>query len=215
MMTTKRVQFIFLGAPGSGKGTQASLIAQAHDGMQHVSTGDLFRSEIKRGTDLGREVEATIKDGRLVDDATTLRILKANCEPSICQYIFDGYPRNRDQAQSLDDVVLEGASRRAIYFKVDTESLVRRITQRRVCRGCGSIWNLESRPPQEEGVCDKCGEILVHRSDDREEVIRERMKIYESEILPIVDYYGDDLIKIDASLPMNEVTKRLEGVMGL
>lgn len=191
---------IFIGAPGSGKGTQASKLVTEKQ-FQHVSTGDLLRSEIAKGSALGQEVKKVMDAGQLVSDDLVIRLLQANIDLVNGQYIFDGYPRNLAQAETLDKSVLKGAPSVAIYFEIDMGKLVARLTNRRTCKNCGSIYNLISQKPKIEGVCDKCGSTnLVQRADDKEEVISNRLKVFQDTIAPVLKYYQDlgRLVRVDA-----------------
>jgi len=166
---------VFIGAPGSGKGTQAAkFVADKH--YKHVSTGDLLRGEIAKGTELGAEVKSLMDSGALVSDELVIKLLQANCELDSNGYIFDGYPRNLAQAQTLDREVLKGRPSLAVYFDIDVTKLVQRLTNRRTCKDCGAIYNLLTQRPKKAGTCDKCtGTNLVHRDDDKEDVIKKRM----------------------------------------
>ena len=149
-------QLILLGAPGSGKGTQASRLV-SELGYNHISTGELLRKEIKSGSELGQRVQGIMDAGKLVDDNTVLELLNANCDLSSNAYIFDGFPRNGEQSKLLDEVVIKEASSKAVYFEIDLDMLAARLTNRRTCSGCGEIYNLLSKAPKTEGVCDLCG----------------------------------------------------------
>ena len=204
-------QLIFLGAPGSGKGTQAARAVKEW-GLKHISTGDLLRREIDSGSALGPRIKATLDSGALVDDETVLELLVANCDPSRHFYIFDGLPRNRAQAQALDEHILRGAPSRAFHFRIAPHKLLERLVNRRSCGQCGAIFNLESRPPREEDVCDDCGHRgLVHREDDREEVVNKRMATFQEEIDPILEHYesGKRLTEVDASLESEVIFGRI------
>ncbi len=203
-------QLILLGAPGSGKGTQAKRLVDNH-GYTHVSTGDLLRSEIKKGSDLGNKVQSIMDSGNLVDDHTVLELLNANCSLSENQYIFDGYPRNFEQAKALDSDVLKGSTSKAVYFDIDLEILIARIVNRRVAPGSGEIYNLLTKPPRKPGFCDVSGEELVHRKDDNEDTVRNRMEVFKDNIDPVLEYYesADRLIRVDASLSSDEVYTQL------
>jgi adenylate kinase len=206
---------IILGAPGSGKGTQAARLVLK--GFRHVSTGDLLRSEIDKGSVLGQRVASIISKGDLVDDATVLDLLKANCEVDRFSYIFDGFPRNLAQAKMLDEQLLQAKKNLAVYFKVDSAALVSRIVNRRTCRTCGEIYNLLTKAPRELNVCDKCGarDTLLKRKDDTEEVVSNRMKIFTDEVEPMLAFYKskNSLIEIDASMQENEIFAILERVI--
>jgi adenylate kinase len=191
---------IFIGAPGSGKGTQASRLVSQR-GFKHISTGDLLRSEISKQSPLGLEVKKVMDEGKLVSDDLVIRLLQANINLNQSQYIFDGYPRNLAQAQTLDDEVLKGSPSLAVYFDLDMTKLIARLTNRRTCKGCGAIYNLISKMPKVMGVCDMCGgDDLVQRADDREEVITNRLKVFKDTVDPVIKYYQDHgrLMKVDA-----------------
>lgn len=191
---------IFIGAPGSGKGTQANKLT-ADRGFKHISTGDLLRSEIAKQSALGLEVKKVMDEGKLVSDDLVIRLLQANVNLTQSQYIFDGYPRNLAQAQTLDKEVLKGSPSLAVYFEIDMAKLIERLTNRRTCKNCGAIYNLISKMPKVTGVCDVCGSTdLVQRADDKEEVITNRLKVFKDTIDPVLKYYQDlgRLMKVDA-----------------
>lgn len=204
---------VFIGAPGSGKGTQSSKVG-SHFGHVHVSTGDLLRSEIAKNSELGLRVKDVMESGQLVSDELVVELLKANLDLDSNSYIFDGYPRNINQAKTLDSIL---ASREylAVYFKLDTDLLVERLTNRRVTKNGKHIYNLLTNPPMVDGVCDVTGEPLVHRDDDKEDVIRNRMSIFEETIDPMLNFYEEkgNLVVVNASLSVdevyNEITSRL------
>ncbi len=209
-------QLIFLGAPGSGKGTQAKVLVEKKN-YNHVSTGDLLRGEIKKGTELGQKVDNVLKSGDLVKDELVLELLKANCDLSTGAYIFDGFPRNIEQSKLLEDHILGDFDYSAVYFNMPTETLVERLTARRTCKDCNAVYNIKFLPPKQDGICDKCGgNNLFQRDDDKEEVIRKRMEVYGNTIGPVLEHYksGGRLVEIDASLPMKEVTEELLGYLG-
>ena len=199
-------QLILLGAPGTGKGTQAKRIVDEF-GYSHISTGDLLRGEIAKGSDLGKKVKSIIDKGDLVNDQVVLELLNANCSISDSAYIFDGFPRNIEQSELLEEHVLKGASSKAIYFDIDLDILVERISNRRIAQKSGEIYNLLSRPPKAEGKCDISGEDLIHRKDDTAETVRNRLEVFKNTIAPILDYYEGRgvLVRIDASTSAEEV----------
>ncbi|MBL7664234.1 MAG: adenylate kinase [Bacteriovoracaceae bacterium] len=180
---------IFIGAPGSGKGTQSKKLME-DKGFKHVSTGDLLRAEISKKSKLGLEIKGVMDEGKLVSDELVIKLLQANVDLKKYKYIFDGYPRNIAQAKTLDSAVLDKSEYLAIYFKVDTEKLVERLTNRRVTADGKHIYNLLTNPPKVAGKCDVTGEALIQRDDDKEEVIRKRMKVYEESIGPVLDFYS-------------------------
>jgi adenylate kinase len=191
---------IFIGAPGSGKGTQASKLVSDR-GFKHISTGDLLRSEIAKQSPLGLEVKKVMDEGKLVSDELVIRLLQANINLTQSQYIFDGYPRNLAQAETLDKEVLKGSPSLAVYFELDMAKLIARLTNRRTCKNCGAIYNLISKMPKVTGVCDVCGSTdLVQRADDKEEVITNRLKVFKDAVDPVLKYYQDlgRLMKVDA-----------------
>ena len=205
-------QLILLGAPGSGKGTQASnLVAQL--GYGHLSTGDLLRKEISSSSDLGKKVQDIMNAGNLVDDMTVLELLNANCDVATRAYIFDGFPRNGEQAKLLDDHVLKGAKSKAIYFEIDLDDLAARLINRRTCGDCGEIYNLLSKAPKISGVCDKCGsKNLVQRKDDNEETVKTRLNVFKETIEPVLSYYEASarLVRLDASRDSETVFNSLK-----
>jgi adenylate kinase len=181
---------VFIGAPGSGKGTQAAKLV-AERGSKHISTGDLLRAEIAKGSELGKQVKAVLDAGALVSDDLVIKLIHANADLDKNSYIFDGYPRNLAQAETLDREVLKGRPSLAIYFEIDLQKLIGRLTNRRTCKDCGAIYNLVSQAPKKEGICDKCGGTnMVHREDDKEEVIKKRMDVFTQNTQPVLDYYN-------------------------
>ena len=205
---------IFIGAPGSGKGTQATKLVSL-SGYKHVSTGDLLRSEIAKKSVLGLEVKKVMDEGKLVSDELVIKLLQANVNLDQ-PHIFDGYPRNIAQAKTLDAQVLKGAISKAVYFEIDITRLIERLTNRRTCKSCGSIYNLISKKPKVMGVCDQCGSTeLVQRADDKEEVITNRLTVFKDTVDPILDYYQDlgRLIKVDAEASEDEIFKQISSKM--
>lgn len=204
-------QIIFLGAPGSGKGTQASRLMNELQ-YKHVSTGDLLREEVKKGTELGKRVKEVMASGALVSDDLVLELLKANCDLKTGSYIFDGFPRNIDQAKALDKQVLGEAESTAVFFDIDLGVLKERLVNRRSCGDCGKIYNLKFSPPQVENVCDQCkGTNIVHRKDDKEDAVDNRLKVFKETIGPVIEYYESksNLIRIDASENPNVVFEEI------
>lgn len=208
---------IILGAPGSGKGTQAARLVEK--GFKHVSTGDLLRNEISKGTNLGQTVADIISKGNLVDDKTVMALLKANCNVNEVSYIFDGFPRNVAQAKMLDAELLSGKDTLAIYFKIDLNVLIDRVVNRRTCGNCGEIYNLISKKPKIENVCDKCGAVdsLKQRKDDTVEVVSNRLQIFKETVDPMLDFYKSKnaLVVIDASMEPDKVFEELRNIISL
>ena len=202
---------IFIGAPGSGKGTQASKFVKDRN-FKHISTGDLLRSEISKMSPLGLEVKKVMDEGRLVSDDLVIRLLQSNVNLAALQYIFDGYPRNLAQAETLDKEVLKGTQSLAVYFAIDMNKLVERLTNRRTCKDCGAIYNLISKKPKIMGVCDVCGGTnLLQRADDKEEVITNRLQVFQETIDPVLKYYQDHgrLIKVNAESSVDEIFEQI------
>jgi len=198
---------IFIGAPGSGKGTQSSKFV-AEKSFKHISTGDLLRAEIAKQSELGAEVKKVMDEGQLVSDDLVIRLLQANIDLKSSQYIFDGYPRNLAQAKTLDEKVLIGVPAIAVYFDIDMNRLVERLTNRRTCGKCGAIYNLITKKPKINGTCDECGSTnLVQRADDKEEVIKNRLQVFQDTASPVLKYYQDlgRLVKVNAELTPEKI----------
>lgn len=206
---------IILGAPGSGKGTQAANLVEK--GFKHISTGDLLRSEIAKGTELGQKVSGIISRGDLVDDNTVMALLKANCDVDKVSYIFDGFPRNIAQVEMLEAELLQGRKTLAVYFKIDLGVLIARVVNRRTCGSCGEIYNLSTKAPRVANVCDKCGskDSLKQRKDDTEDVVSNRLKIFADSVDPMLAFYKSKgaLVEIDASKQEKDVFSELEKVI--
>lgn len=200
---------ILLGAPGSGKGTQsAKLVSNLSYG--HVSTGNLLREEIAKESELGLKVKKVMEDGQLVSDELVAELLKANLNLNDKVYIFDGYPRNAEQAKTLDGI-LKGFDYKAIYFKLDTDKLVERIENRRMTKDGKHIYNLLTNPPKVAGICDITGEKLIQRKDDKADVVRKRMDVFEETIDPVLEHYKSmNLLEvIDADKDLEEVYQQI------
>ncbi len=212
-----------LGPPGAGKGTQASIISERF-GIPHISTGDIFREMARRDDELAAEVRSYMERGLLVPDDLVDRIVEERISREDCSrgFVLDGYPRNLHQAEALDSMLADrGWSLSAVLdVEVDDEEVVRRITSRRVCESCGAVYNLLTNPPARPGVCDRCGGRLIQRDDDREEVVRERLRVYREQTAPLIDYYGERgiLRVVDGVGSVEEVAQRvariLEGLRG-
>jgi adenylate kinase len=207
---------IFIGAPGSGKGTQSEVLSKKFDYI-HISTGDLLRTEISKGTDLGRNVKSVMDKGNLVSDDLVIKLLKANLDFKKNKYIFDGFPRNIDQAKTLVDDVLVGQNFRVVYFKINEEKLIERLANRRSCSTCGKIYNLLSNKPKVEGVCDSCGSRdLRLRDDDKSDVVKNRLKVFNSTVNPMIDYFSSigGWIEVGAELDVDLITNKIvEGLL--
>ena len=217
-MTPKAVTVgpvILLGAPGAGKGTQAKVIAHQY-GIPHISTGDILRDNVARGTDLGKNAKAIMEKGELVPDALVLGMVKDRLDCPDCDrgFVLDGFPRTAAQAEWLDRFLTTRtfAGRQlppiVMNFQVGYNQLLQRLTGRRSCPTCGRIYNVYFQPPRREGVCDFDGAPLIQRKDDSEEVISERLKNYERQTLPLADYYRRQgrLYEVNGELPREQVT---------
>ncbi len=200
---------ILLGAPGSGKGTQSAKLVEKN-GYNHVSTGNLLREEIANETELGVKIKQVMESGQLVSDESVVELLKANLHLNNSSYIFDGYPRNLEQAKTLSEI-LDGYNYTAVFFKLDTDKLVERLNNRRVTKDGKHIYNLITNPPKKSGVCDVTGEPLIQRDDDKEEVVRKRMEVFENTINPVLDFYREQnkLVEIDANQSLDDVYSAL------
>ena len=204
--------FILLGAPGAGKGTQADIIVKEMS-LPHVASGDLFRHALKNGTDLGKQAESYMKAGQLVPDEITIKMILERIAKDDCMSgcVFDGFPRTLKQAKALDAALeKQGKSiEKAIYIEVPESVLLDRLTGRWVCRTCQSPFHQQNQPPKKEGVCDKCEGELYQRADDKEETIKERLKVYFAQTMPLLEYYEKKgrLFKCNGNQHIDEVGK--------
>ncbi|MCI8738405.1 MAG: adenylate kinase [Lachnospiraceae bacterium] len=186
------MKIIMLGAPGAGKGTQAHMIAEKYH-LPHVSTGDIFRANIKNGTELGKEAKGYMDRGELVPDELTVRILLDRVAQEDCKngYILDGFPRNIPQAEVLEKELEKLGEKidAAIDMEVPDESIIRRMSGRRACSSCGATYHIVNVPPKKEGICDVCGEALILRDDDKEETVQKRLDVYHEQTQPLIEFY--------------------------
>ncbi|MFB0544000.1 MAG: adenylate kinase [Candidatus Bathyarchaeia archaeon] len=188
------MRIVLLGPPGSGKGTQARMMVEMY-GIPHITTGDLLREEVAKGTEVGKIAEPYMDRGELVPDEVVTRMLEEWLSQPDCEggFVLDGYPRNMNQAESLD-AILERLGVKldcVLNILVGDEEIIRRLTTRRICPDCGAIYNLRNKPPKREGVCDLCGGSLIQREDDKEEVIRRRLEVYKRQAEPILERYRE------------------------
>lgn len=214
------MRIVFLGPPGVGKGTQAAQL-QALLGVPHVSTGNILRAAIQQeGSPLGREVRRFVENGRLVPDDLMGDLIAERLErkDATAGFILDGFPRTLEQVSILEGVLgrLGLALDRVLMLVVPETEIVRRLSGRRTCPKCGTVFHLESRPPAAPGVCDECGSALVQRTDDTEQVIRERMKVYAGQTLPVADAYRAKgiLVEVDGFGEVEAVRSRLTSGLG-
>jgi adenylate kinase len=213
------MKVIFLGPPGSGKGTQAKMVAERL-GIPQISTGDMLRSAVREGTPMGLKAKAMMDAGALVADEVVVgivqeRLLKDDCKTG---FILDGFPRTVPQADALQQCLQDLGKEldKVISLEVDNDAVVERITGRRTCRDCGKMYHVRFDPPGQEGVCDVCGGELYLRDDDQEATIRKRLEVYEEQTAPLIAYYQKaGLVQaIDGMQGIDEVQDQILGVMG-
>ena len=213
------MKIIMLGAPGAGKGTQAKMIAEKYS-VPHVSTGDIFRANIKNGTELGKQAKEYMDKGQLVPDELTVKILLDRVAQDDCSkgYVLDGFPRTIPQAEVLTSE-LEKLSEKvdyAVNVDVPDENIVRRMSGRRACLSCGATYHIEHIPPKKEGICDVCGQPLVLRDDDKPETVLNRLKVYHDQTQPLIDFYTAKgvLKSVDGTVDMKDVFAAIVAILG-
>ena len=205
---------VLLGPPGSGKGTQAKKLVTENKWPQ-LSTGDMLRSAISRGTKLGLEAKSFMDRGTLVPDQVVIGLINERTQEPDCQkgFILDGFPRTVPQAEALDKVLESRGKKmdRAVLFEIADQELVKRLSGRRTCLKCGAMYHVESARPKKDGVCDACGDVLTQRDDDKIDVIQKRLEVYHAQTAPVADYYKKQgkLRSLDASKTPSEVTSAL------
>ncbi len=213
------MKIIMLGAPGAGKGTQAKKIADKYD-IPHVSTGDIFRANIKEGTELGKEAKKYMDQGLLVPDELTVKILLDRVAQDDCKkgYVLDGFPRTIPQAEVLDKALSELGEGIDFAINVDVpdENIVKRMSGRRACLDCGATYHIEHIPPKAEGICDRCGKELILREDDKPETVEKRLKVYHDQTQPLIDFYSAKgvLKEVDGTKEMSEVFDAIVKILG-
>ena len=218
-MVTRALDVVMLGPPGAGKGTQAKRVAAAFE-LLHISTGDLLREESAKGTALGAEAKGYMNRGELVPDEVVGKMLakRLHSQRAALGCVYDGYPRTAAQAILLDGLLAELGRRvdAVLYLNVPDEDILARITGRRSCPSCGAVYHVASQPPKAQGVCDACGGALVHREDDREDVVRERVRVYREHTAPLLDYYRGRRIlrEVDGGVAPDEVFSRVREALG-
>jgi adenylate kinase len=207
------VRIVLVGPPGAGKGTQAQYIASQLN-IPHISTGDIFRSNVSRHTELGELARDYMDRGELVPDEVTVGMVRDRLgeDDTIDGFLLDGFPRNVPQAETLKKMLAEWDSRLTVVLElvVDTDEVVRRLSGRRTCHRCGRVWHVLYDPPAHPDTCDDCRGELFQRDDDKEVVVRRRLEVYEEQTSPLVAFYADEgiLVGIDATGPVEEVTAR-------
>ncbi|MCR5771575.1 MAG: adenylate kinase [Butyrivibrio sp.] len=213
------MKIIMLGAPGAGKGTQAQMICDKYN-IPHISTGDLFRSNIKNGTELGKKAKEYMDKGQLVPDELTVELLLDRVAKDDCKdgYVLDGFPRTIPQADVLDKELTKLSDKidYAINVEVPDENIVRRMSGRRACLKCGATYHIEHIPPKQEGICDRCGSELVQRDDDKPETVQNRLSVYHEQTQPLITYYdGKNILKtVDGTKDMNDVFEDIVKILG-
>ena len=213
------MKIVMLGAPGAGKGTQAKMIAEKYT-IPHISTGDIFRANIKEGTPLGLEAKSYMDQGKLVPDELTVKILLDRVAKDDCRngYVLDGFPRTIPQANVLKEALEKQNDKidYAINVDVPDENIVRRMSGRRACVTCGATYHIEHVPPKTEGICDKCGSELILRDDDKPETVLNRLKIYHDQTQPLIDFYSNEgiLKEVDGTIDVKDVFENITKILG-
>ena len=213
------MKIIMLGAPGAGKGTQAKKIAEKYQ-IPHISTGDIFRANIKNGTELGNKAKTYMEQGLLVPDELVCDLVVDRVKQDDCAngYVLDGFPRTIPQAESLDGALKAMGQKvdYAVNVDVPDENIISRMGGRRACLACGATYHVENIPPKKEGICDVCGAELVLRDDDKPETVKKRLNVYHEQTQPLIDYYTNAgvLVEVDGTLAMDDVFAAICKVLG-
>lgn len=213
------MKIIMLGAPGAGKGTQAKKIAAKY-GIPHISTGDIFRANIKNGTELGKKAKTYMDQGLLVPDELVVDLVVDRVNQEDCKngYVLDGFPRTIPQAEALTDALEKLGQKMdyAIDVDVPDENIVRRMGGRRACVGCGATYHVEYAPTKKEGICDVCGGELILRDDDKPETVQKRLNVYHEQTQPLIDYYtkAGILKTVDGTVDIDDVFQAIVDILG-
>jgi len=213
------MKIIMLGAPGAGKGTQAKMIADKY-AIPHISTGDIFRANIKNGTALGTEAKKYMDQGLLVPDELTVKILLDRVSNEDCKngYVLDGFPRTIPQAEVLDKALVElgDSIDFALDIDVPDEAIIRRMSGRRACVACGATYHIENVPPKKDGICDKCESELVLRDDDKAETVKKRLDVYHDQTQPLIEFYSNKgvLKSIDGTKDLDSIFGAIVSILG-
>ena len=212
------MKIVMLGAPGAGKGTQAKMIAAKY-GIPHISTGDIFRANIKNGTELGKKAKTYMDQGALVPDELTLELIMDRFQQADCAdgYVLDGFPRTIPQAEALTKALAAEGGKLdfAINVEVPDENIVSRMAGRRACLSCGGTYHIVYNPTKQEGICDACGGELVLRDDDKPETVAKRLEVYHSQTQQLIDYYaGQGILKeVDGTKEVSEVFDDIAAIL--
>lgn len=210
---------VLLGPPGAGKGTQAVRLVEKY-AIPHISTGDIFRKNIKEGTELGKKAQEYMNAGALVPDELVVDLVKDRLQQDDCKngFLLDGFPRTIFQAEKLDEFLSESNQKMdiVINLKVEKEALIKRLTGRRVCKDCGASYHIVNIPPKKEGVCDICGGELIQRKDDNIETVENRINVYEEQTAPLIGYYKEagSLVDFDGEASLDEVFDAIVQAIG-
>ena len=213
------MKIIMLGAPGAGKGTQAKRIAEKYH-IPHISTGDIFRANIKEGTELGKKAKNYMDQGLLVPDELVVDLVADRIQKDDCKdgFILDGFPRTIPQAENLDEALAKmgEAMDYAIDVDVPDEDIVTRMGGRRACVGCGATYHVQFNPTKQDGICDSCGERLILRDDDKPETVQKRLDVYHEQTQPLIEYYSKAgiLKTVDGTLEMDDVFAAIASILG-
>lgn len=210
---------VLLGPPGAGKGTQAVRLVEKYE-IPHISTGDIFRKNIKEGTELGKKAQEYMNAGALVPDELVVDLVKDRLQQDDCKngFLLDGFPRTIFQAEKLDEFLSESNQKMdiVINLKVEKEALIKRLTGRRVCKDCGASYHIVNIPPKKEGVCDICGGELIQRKDDNIETVENRINVYEEQTAPLIEYYKEagSLVDFNGEASLDEVFDAIVQAIG-
>ena len=213
------MKIIMLGAPGAGKGTQAKMLADKY-GIPHISTGDIFRANIKNGTELGKKAKEYMDKGLLVPDELVVDLVIDRFKEDDCKkgYILDGFPRTIPQAEALDKALSDigDSVDYAVNVEVPDENIITRMGGRRACVGCGATYHVQFNPTKVEGICDRCGKELILRDDDKPETVKKRLDVYHEQTQPLIDYYTNKGIikEVDGTQDMNKVFDDIVDILG-
>ena len=219
LMKGTTMKIIMLGAPGAGKGTQAKMIADRY-GIPHISTGDIFRANIKEGTELGTKAKEYMDKGLLVPDELVVDLVvdRLTWEDAKNGYVLDGFPRTIPQAEALTEALAKNGEKvdYAIDIDIPDENIIERMGGRRACVTCGATYHIVNIPPKKEGICDKCGSELILREDDKPETVRKRLDVYHEQTQPLIDYYKSEgvLREVDGTVDMKDVFGAIVQILG-
>ena len=213
------MKIVMLGAPGAGKGTQAKMIADKYQ-IPHISTGDIFRANISNGTELGKKAKTYMDQGLLVPDELVVDLVVDRVQQDDCKkgFILDGFPRTIPQAEALTEALKKLGEKVdfAINVEVPDENIVNRMSGRRACVSCGSTYHIVYNPTKVEGVCDKCGNELILREDDKPETVKKRLDVYHEQTQPLIEYYTNEgvLVEVDGTKDMKDVFSAIVDILG-